>query len=245
MFIFLLMSTLSLSGTHGPDYAIMHLLSLISGRSALLDHAIFGLTKDMFSSVILLSLVVYAWFGTNRSDRRAGILVGTVMSFFAGVVSRILQLSLPTHLRPLYDADLHFKSPSGLDSGALNHWSSFPSDHAAVVFGLACTIYYADIRIGRLAFALVTLLSASRVYLGVHFPSDVIAGASLGIAVVMATQQFRTSSMVRQLMAKEETNSALFYSLAFYFCFGVATLFNDYRSALSEFAKQLHAHITG
>lgn len=240
--IFAVVASLSLGGVRGADYMIMHGLNRLSGRSAILDHAIFGLTKDMFSSVVLLSLVVYAWYGTLDAAKRAGILVGVFMSFASGIISRVLQLLLPTHHRPLHDAALHFRIPFGVQADTLNHWASFPSDHAAVTFGLACTLYLANIRVGRVAFALVALLNLVRIYLGLHYPSDVLAGGMLGIALVVTTRPFQDSRIVRGILAWEFSHRALFYALAFYLCFGIATLFNDYRSALADIAKMVVPH---
>jgi undecaprenyl-diphosphatase len=62
---------------------------------------------------------------------------------------------------------------------------SFPSGHAAFFFALAMVIWYADRRWGIAYFALVTLMAIARIYVGVHWPLDVIAGAVIGIGSAM------------------------------------------------------------
>lgn len=57
--------------------------------------------------------------------------------------------------------------------------SSFPSGHATLAFALAAVLASEH---GRRAYfyAVASLVAVSRVYLGVHYPSDVVAGAALG-----------------------------------------------------------------
>ena len=58
---------------------------------------------------------------------------------------------------------------------------SFPSGHATVGFACATVLALAVPRLRMPLFALAALISFSRVYVGVHYPFDVIAGAVLGL----------------------------------------------------------------
>jgi undecaprenyl-diphosphatase len=60
---------------------------------------------------------------------------------------------------------------------------SMPSGHAATSFAGAVIITYLLPRAAAPAFLLAVAFSFSRVYVGVHYPSDVLAGAALGTAV--------------------------------------------------------------
>jgi undecaprenyl-diphosphatase len=59
---------------------------------------------------------------------------------------------------------------------------SFPSVHAYVVFAIATSVYlYGHRKLGTVLYGLAILVAIGRVGAGLHYPSDVIAGALLGI----------------------------------------------------------------
>ncbi|WP_304508408.1 phosphatase PAP2 family protein [Anaerotignum sp.] len=57
---------------------------------------------------------------------------------------------------------------------------SFPSGHTSASFAAAAVIYTMNKKWGIVVFIFAALMGFSRLYLGVHFPSDVLAGALLG-----------------------------------------------------------------
>lgn len=58
---------------------------------------------------------------------------------------------------------------------------SFPSDHTAVAFALAFAVFWVNRRWGTGLLILAALVAFGRVFVGVHYPSDVFAGALIGI----------------------------------------------------------------
>jgi undecaprenyl-diphosphatase len=63
---------------------------------------------------------------------------------------------------------------------------SFPSGHAATAFAGAVSLTYLWRRAAPLFFLLASAIAFSRVYVGVHYPGDVLAGAALGTVVALA-----------------------------------------------------------
>ncbi len=63
---------------------------------------------------------------------------------------------------------------------------SLPSGHAATSFAGAVVLTYLFPRAGPVLFVLAAAIAFSRIYVGVHYPSDVLLGAALGTLVSLA-----------------------------------------------------------
>ena len=60
---------------------------------------------------------------------------------------------------------------------------SFPSGHTMSSFAAASVIFYANDNMGIAAFVLASLIAFSRLYLYVHYPSDILAGIIIGVLI--------------------------------------------------------------
>lgn len=58
--------------------------------------------------------------------------------------------------------------------------SSFPSDHSTAAFSISFAIYWMRRRFGSYMLGLAAFTALSRVFIGVHFPADILAGAVIG-----------------------------------------------------------------
>lgn len=65
--------------------------------------------------------------------------------------------------------------------------SSFPSNHAAGGVALAVPVWLHDPVFGLVLVTMAVILGYSRLYVGVHYPADVIAGAMVGAVLALGT----------------------------------------------------------
>jgi undecaprenyl-diphosphatase len=110
-----------------------------------------------------------------RRAALAAVLSAGVALAIAKVISEIVDRSRPFVVDP---SGVHLFSAHAADPG-------FPSDHATGAFAVAMAIYLRNRRWGSVALVAATLLAVGRVAIGVHFPSDVLAGAILGCGVAL------------------------------------------------------------
>lgn len=129
----------------------------------------------MFAGLVVL------WF-IDGKIKKEQVVHALLASFVAFTISEILKQLFHTP-RP-YRIDglvvMTLTTPGG---------SAFPSEHAAVAFALAFTVWFHDRRVGILFIILAGLVAWARVAANVHYPIDVIGGAIIGTVVVFATER--------------------------------------------------------
>lgn len=126
--------------------------------------------------MLILLIVLFAFRATRQEQRHefATILVAVSAGLFAYVTNYLVSL---VYFRPRPFVDLvgvHLLITKEATE------KSFPSDHAALAFALAVAVFLAHRRWGIVFLVLATLVAIGRVFVGVHYPSDVIVGAVVG-----------------------------------------------------------------
>jgi undecaprenyl-diphosphatase len=112
--------------------------------------------------------------------RRWGVLLMTFVAIAVADWSSTAIKALVDRPRP----PLRYPTPKTLVP--LPRDASFPSGHAATSFAAATMLAFAFPRLAPALFVLAAAVAFSRVYVGVHYPLDVIGGAALGVLVSLA-----------------------------------------------------------
>lgn len=136
---------------------------------------------DFIYAIPLVLLALWFW-GGNRERNIA--LKAVAVTFVALGINQLLAMLWP-HPRPFM---------MGLGHTFIAHASdsSFPSDHATVFAGIGLTLVFAGrrIAIGWGVLLLGLAVAWARIYLGVHFPLDMVGAAAVALSVYLPISPF-------------------------------------------------------
>jgi len=161
------------------DAAIVLWLNQWVGHFPPLDALVKITVSDYFVPMVLSLILLFMWFGGRdaqerdkyqRSAGRAMIALGLV-----NIAMLIVNLFV-FRPRPFAEHDLALLFYQPTDS-------SFPAHPAALGFAVASGVWQGSHRLGKVCYGLAILWSASRVYAGVFYPTDIIGGALIGLGV--------------------------------------------------------------
>ncbi len=207
-----------------------------AARRSVLDQVVFDISNsDMLKGGIFMAVYWWLWFD-RRGAMQRDVVVAIVAAIGTAVLSRLLQVALPFHQRPLHTPDLDVRLPLSVDPSTLNTFSSFPSDHAMLFFALSVPLWRRAPWLGVVATVwTVFVICLPRVFLGYHYPSDILAGALLGIPCMLALSWLvARTGMAERVVRFGNLHPAAFFPVAFLLCFELATLFADIRSLLLD-----------
>lgn len=153
-------------------------------RSAGLDAVMVAITTTGLGHVQGLVLLVVGLFAKAARP--------TVWAcFWAAAVAGIVRLGIMRWADRMRPSNFAFADPFESVFGN----SSFPSGHTTTSFAIAVTLVYLSRGsrpwIGWIAIAWACLVGLSRVYVGVHYPTDVLGAAALGLACASALELAR------------------------------------------------------
>ena len=170
------------------NYEGFQMINSWAGYSSFLDDIMLVVTNSV--PYVAIAILLFLWFSgknTQILERRRMAIYAALSSAMALLGNSIVHL-VYYHPRPFVVHHVHLLVHHAADS-------SFVSDHAVLVFAIAWTIFLRKDRIKYPVFIWATIVAISRIYIGVHYPVDVIGSALLA---------FGTSALVIHSFKKWE-----------------------------------------
>jgi undecaprenyl-diphosphatase len=217
------------------DQTLFQLLNGFAGRWYGLD-LFFAMQEDnnLLKGALFLAGFVWFWFRRTPDPRPARVaIINTLPSVFVALfLNRLLSVCLPFRVRPMYDPSVLFNDPhvDVVVHFNMENWSSFPSDTATFFFAMVAGFWLISRR-AAIAYGIYSLLFvlATRIYLGLHWPSDILVGAVIGAATTLALNAALGDRLARPLLTLEARMPQLLYALGFYAAFEVGAMLEDVR----------------
>ena len=232
------------------DLGILHAVNQLAGNWAI-DHTINLLASSTLAKgMVLMAAYWYFWFDRDpgrRTETRIALINGVFSGLAAVMAARLMANLLPFRPRPIFDATSGFTI--GVESlpGSFENWSSLPSDHAAFVFALSFALLPVrrSVSLAFMAYSAI-VICLPRVYLGIHYPSDLLVGAMVGILVAWALPRTSLTKVSAAIVHGAQRNFAAFYAIAFLVTAELAQMFDNVRMIGRAAGKALshvnHAH---
>jgi undecaprenyl-diphosphatase len=151
------------------NYELFKMINGLAGKSHLLDKIEISLSKYAF--VIYALILLFMWF--RSVDYKKTVFYAVITAVVALGGNAIIH-KLFYEPRPFVTHQVNLLYQHVRDSG-------FPSDHAAGVFSISIVILMRHRKFGFLTIVLATLVGISRVFVGHHYPYDVLAGVCVAI----------------------------------------------------------------
>ena len=150
-----------------------------AGRSSIMDAAVRVIVSDYLIPASIGLCLMAMWFaGKNpqtRDTQHRAVITALAAVGFASLVVLILNDHFHRP-RPFVDHDLTVLLYRPTDP-------SFPAHPAAVAFAMAASAWQGSRKLGTLVYGFALLWGISRIYAGVFYPMDVLAGAAIGVGM--------------------------------------------------------------
>jgi undecaprenyl-diphosphatase len=195
------------------DVSLFRAVNALCGLNLTLDRI--AVHAQIIQGTFFVGIVGVLWFGPkDRQRQRETIIIMILAIAVALILNRIVSTLLPFRDRPMYAVGA--KAPSFAWQPDLEHWSSFPSDTATLLFTIAAGFWLVSKWWGLVFAVFAICTSLARVYLGIHYPSDILVGALLGVGTsLVLTREFIRQRIAEPILAIEARYQPFFYGLFF------------------------------
>ncbi len=161
------------------DVVLFNTINGLAGQSKVLDFL--GIFLAHWLPYVLIVILLLALAFKNWKMPLAALISGGV----ASLIVKPAMLLFYTRPRPyMVLPDAH----TLITKSAAENFQAFPSGHALFFFALAMAVYFYHKKWGVFFFVCAVLMGLARIFVGVHWASDILAGAVIGVATACLIQ---------------------------------------------------------
>ncbi|MGF1427806.1 phosphatase PAP2 family protein [Kitasatospora sp. LaBMicrA B282] len=199
------MSTL-LADTTNPDLELLYTVNGWAKAAPGWLDALVSWTGEYGILLGLFALCAAAWLRARRRPDAPVAVAGVLWVPLAVALAELANLPIAA----IVDRPRPFLDHPGLDvlvaGKAGTH--SFVSDHATMSMAVAVALFLVDRQLGAIAGTLAALQGFCRVFMGVHYPTDVLGGYALATAVALLLAPLAMALLVPLCHAVTRTAAA-------------------------------------
>jgi len=154
----------------------------------------------------MILLIVGCWWTVRRRASSAEEAASSVAALVWAPLAAGVAVLVNVPIRGFVERPRPFNDHQGLDvlvSGKTDY--SFVSDHATITMAMGVALFVANRRFGVWGLVLGLLEGFCRVYMGVHYPTDVVGGFALGTAVALLLSPVASALLTPVLRAVERS----------------------------------------
>ncbi|HEY9366918.1 phosphatase PAP2 family protein [Streptomyces sp.] len=178
------MSGLASDGSN-PDVSLLYDINGLAKTAPPWFDRVMGFVGEWGIMLAMVLVVLWCWWSVRRRGALTDSVSGVAGMIWAPLAAGIaLLVNIP--IRGFVERPRPFKDHEGLEvliAGKTDF--SFVSDHATLAMAVAVGLFVAHRKFGLAAIGLALAEGFCRVYMGVHYPTDVVGGFALGTAVAL------------------------------------------------------------
>ncbi|MER8117828.1 phosphatase PAP2 family protein [Streptomyces sp. SID8366] len=200
------MAVLAESGSN-PDVELLYDINGLARSAPHWFDRVMEFVGEYGLLLAMVLLVLWCWWSVRRrgAEDAATSVAALVWAPLAAGIAVLVNIPI----RGFVSRPRPFVDHQGLDvlvSGKTDF--SFVSDHATLTMALGVGLFVAHRRFGIAGIGLALLEGFCRVYMGVHYPTDVIGGFALGTAVALLLAPLASALLTPLMKAVERTPRA-------------------------------------
>ncbi|GGZ09279.1 phosphatase PAP2 family protein [Streptomyces nitrosporeus] len=200
------MAGLALEGSN-PDVSLLYDINGLAKAAPTWFDRVMEFVGEFGIMFAMVALGLWCWWSVRRrgtTEESVTAVAGLVWAPLAAGIALIINIPI----RGFVERPRPFNDHDGLEvlvEGKTDF--SFVSDHATMAMAIAVGLFVANRKFGLFALGLALLEGFCRIYMGVHYPTDVIGGFALGTAVALLLAPLAMMLLTPLLGAVARTDS--------------------------------------